>query len=144
MHRNRTTPSIVPSVFCRRFRPSLGSNPRSPEEVWKHIIKQMLSRLLWVDVASIYLRANGEIIHTSRERCSSVERSQEWARQQIGLQGTFPLGWVQKGHGSAQHVCSVRWSPELVLIIVRQRTVSCFLVTRGRTASPLSGWIPKG
>lgn len=47
------------------------------------------------------------------ERCSSVGSSQEWPRQQTGLQRTFPLYRVQRGHGPARRVRSSEWSPEL-------------------------------
>lgn len=80
-------------------------------------------------------------IHMRGERCSSVQRSQEWPRQQIGLQCTFPLDWVQRQHGPAQYVRSTERSPELVSVTARQRMVSCFSVTQGRTVCVLCRWV---
>lgn len=45
---------------------------------------------------SFHLPESGrDTIHTTQGRRSSVERSQEWVRQQTGLRSTFPLYRVQ-------------------------------------------------
>lgn len=86
----------IPSVLCRWPSPTGNTNSLSAEEVLKkHTVKQVSAPPFRADTASIYLRADGEIIHTTRGRRSSVERSQEWARQQTGLRCTFPLCGVQ-------------------------------------------------
>lgn len=143
-------PELKININIAIFPPSSADDPvlvrnqntlPAEEVLKKHTIEQMTALPFWADAASIFLRTEGDTIHTGGEGRSSVERSRERPRQQTGLQRVFPLYWVQREHGPALPVRSPEGSPELVFITVRQRMVSCFSVIRGRIVYILCRWV---
>lgn len=71
------------------------------EDALKPTVREVCS----ADAASISLRADENNSHEWGRR-RSVDRPQDWPRQQRGLQCTFPIFGVQRAQGAAQQVRS--------------------------------------